>query len=203
MNDTDIYEFESRSYVNPQASLDENNTFINNLRSTQAADANRVAAETEAMGTQVPSQLGGLGGGAESQWRTQYETPQVNELVSGLKAAAQAQALNTALSNIQNQESQRYKVAYRDYLARERAKEAAAKAAAASSNTTTKGNVQEEAVSGNSTTDVISIDINPDANQYNNSNQQSNSFYEEATGNYGSNTVGGTSSVESLKWKGF
>jgi hypothetical protein len=73
----------------------------------------------------VPSNLGGLGGG-EAYFTSRYQTPQVNEMVSTLKSAAQAEALNEVMNNYKGQLQNRYKQAYRAYQKRERNKRKAA-----------------------------------------------------------------------------
>lgn len=103
------YEDNGRWYVNPQVSLDEQNAFIDNYRNVEAANNAQIAAQTRALGTQVPSQLGGLTG-AGSYFRSRYQTPQTNQTIADLRAAAQAAALQSALNN----EIAKYKKLYRD-----------------------------------------------------------------------------------------
>lgn len=103
---------DDRRYINPQVSLDEQNAFINNLRSTQQARNEEIAADTYNLGTAVPSNLGGLGGSG-SYFNARYQTPQTNAVVADLRAAAQAQALNDAMNNELAQAQQRYNNAYK------------------------------------------------------------------------------------------
>lgn len=108
---------DDRRYINPQVSLDEQNAFINNLRSTQQARNGEIAADTYNLGTAVPSNLGGLGGSG-SYFNARYQTPQTNAVVADLRAAAQAQALNDAMNNELAQAQQRYNNAYKAYQRR-------------------------------------------------------------------------------------
>ena len=121
MNDNETYEFESRRYVDPALSSSEQEQFISNLRDTQNQNNSEIVEQTYNLGTDVPSNLGGLGGG-EAYFSSRYQTPQVDEMVSTLKSAAQAQALNDVMTNYQNQLQNQYKQAYRKYQSRERAR---------------------------------------------------------------------------------
>lgn len=112
MNSDEFYEFEDRAYINPTLSAGEQEAFIDNLRNVQLANNAQIAQQTYNLGTDVPSNLGGLGGG-ESYFMSRYQTPQVDEMVATLKSAAQAQALNDVMSNYQSQLKQRYNNAYR------------------------------------------------------------------------------------------
>lgn len=98
-----------RWYVNPQVSLDEQNAFINNLRNLQAQTNTQIGQQTRTLGTQVPSQLGGLIGGG-SYFRSRYQTPQTNQTIAQLRAVNQQQALQQALNN----DLAKAKKAYRD-----------------------------------------------------------------------------------------
>lgn len=119
MNSDEFYEFEDRAYLNPTLSSGEQEAFINNLRNTQNQNNAQIAEQTYNLGTEVPSNLGGLGGG-ESYFTSRYQTPQVGEMVETLKTAAQAQALNDVMTNYKNQLQNRYKQAYRAYSKRNR-----------------------------------------------------------------------------------
>ena len=107
-------EFEGRLYLNPQIQLDEGSNFIDNLRATQTQQNQEIAQQTHNLGTDVPSNLGGLTG-AGSYFTSRYQTPQTNAAVSDLRAAAQAQALNQVLQNQQDMWRKRYNDAYRSY----------------------------------------------------------------------------------------
>lgn len=133
MNNDEFYEYEDRAYINPTLSSGEQEKFISNLRDIQGQNTAQIAEQTYNLGTAVPSNLGGLGGG-EAYFTSRYQTPQVNEMVDTLKAAAQAQALNDIMSNYQSQLKNKYSQAQRAYNKRQRA--AAAAAAAAGKNGT-------------------------------------------------------------------
>lgn len=123
--ENETIQFEDRTYVNPEASLQEQNAFIDNLRNVQNQNNAEIATDTYNLGTAIPSNLGGLGGG-ESYFTSRYQVPQGVALANNLRATAQAQALNDILSNEQAMMKQRYTNAQR--AARQRA---AARAAAA------------------------------------------------------------------------
>lgn len=107
-------EFENRVYSNPQVSVDEANTFIDNLRSSQGQQNQGIFNTTKMLGTNVPSNLGGLLGGT-GYFTSRYQTPQTNANIANLRATAQAQALNDVLSNEQAKWKQRYQKAYNAY----------------------------------------------------------------------------------------
>lgn len=103
--------FENREYINPEVSLNEQMSFIDNLRNTQKQNNAEIRQQTYNLGTSVPSNLGGLVGG-EGYWTSRYQTPQTNSLTADLRATAQAQALNDILSNEQAKWKKRYNDAY-------------------------------------------------------------------------------------------
>lgn len=114
LDENEFVEVEGRGYVNPQVALDESNTFIDNLRSTQQANNQQIQTDTYNLGTEIPSNLGGLTG-AESYFTSRYQTPQTVSAVANLRAAAQASALNQVLQNEQDMWKKRYNDAYRKY----------------------------------------------------------------------------------------
>ena len=116
--ETEVTEVEGRTYVNPQIALGESDTFIDNLRQTQQANTQQIAQDTANLGTEVPSNLGGLMGG-EGYWTSRYQTPQTNATVANLRSAAQAKALNDVLANEQAIWKNRYQQAYRNYQKRQ------------------------------------------------------------------------------------
>lgn len=126
---TEYITFEDRAYANPTTSRDEQLSFIDTLRDTQAKNTAQINADTRALGSQLPSNLGGLSG-AEDTFVARYQTPQTNQTVANLRLAAQQSALNTALSNLQNAYKKRYNDAMLNYQKR------AATAAATSANNT-------------------------------------------------------------------
>lgn len=119
--DNEYQEIEGRAYINPQVSLDESNAFIDNLRSVQGQQNQEIFSDTQMLGTDVPSVMGGLTGG-NSYFTSRYQTPQTNSAVANLRAAAQAQALNEVLANEQAIWKKRYQDAYRNYQKRQNAR---------------------------------------------------------------------------------
>ena len=115
--ETEATEFEGRYYVNPQTSVDETNSFIDNYRNLQKTNTAKIAADTHNLGTDVPSNIGGLSGSG-SYWANRYQTPQTASAVADLRTTAQAAALNTALENEKNAWTKRYNDAYRNYQKR-------------------------------------------------------------------------------------
>lgn len=107
-------EADGRVYSNPQVSVDETNAFIDNLRSTQGKQNQEIITDTQMLGTDVPSNLGGLTG-AESYFTSRYQTPQTNSAVANLRATAQAAALNQILQDEQAYWKKKYQDAYRSY----------------------------------------------------------------------------------------
>lgn len=106
-----------KRYINPQTSLDEQNAFIENLRTTQGQRTGEIAQQTYNLGTDIPSNLGGLGGSG-TYFTSRYQTPQTNTLVADLKATAQAQALNDVMNNALAQAKAKYDKAYKNYQKR-------------------------------------------------------------------------------------
>lgn len=115
---TDEYvTFEDRAYLNPNLAVTETNQFIDNLRNTQQANNAQINQQTQRLGTDVPSDMGGLTG-AQSYWTSRYQTPQTNSAVADLRATAQATALNEALANEKAKWQKRYNDAYNAYQKR-------------------------------------------------------------------------------------
>lgn len=106
------YEENGRRYIDPNVSLNEQNAFIQNLRDAQGERNAQIAQQTHNLGTDVPSNYGGLNG-SESYFNSRYQTPQTNAVVANLKATAQAQALSEALNNELAKAKKRYSDAYR------------------------------------------------------------------------------------------
>lgn len=144
MNENEFSEFEERYYVSPTVSRDSQLEFIDTLRETQAKNTAQINADTYALGSQLPSNLGGLSG-AEDTFVARYQTPQTNQTVANLRLAAQQSALNTALSNLQNAYKKRYDDAVLNYQKR----------AATTSNTNNNGNNDDDLLKtqGSSDTD--------------------------------------------------
>lgn len=111
-------EVEGRVYSNPQIGLDETNTFIENLKASQNRQNQEISNQTRMLGTDVPTDLGGLVG-ADSYFTSRYQTPQTISNIANLRAAAQAAALNEVLSNEQAIWKKRYQDAYKAYQKRQ------------------------------------------------------------------------------------
>lgn len=111
-------EVDGRAYLNPQVGLDESNAFIDNLRATQGQQNQEIFSDTQRLGTDIPTNLGGLTG-ANSYFTSRYQTPQTNAAVANLRATAQAKALNDVLANEQAIWKKRYQDAYRNYQKRQ------------------------------------------------------------------------------------
>ena len=107
-------EVDGRVYANPQVSIDETNSFIDNLRSSQGQQNQEIFTDTQMLGTDVPSNLGGLTG-SESYFTSRYQTPQTNNAAANLRATAQAAALNQILQDEQAYWKKKYQDAYRAY----------------------------------------------------------------------------------------
>ena len=144
----ETFDFEDRKYVDPNVALNEQKGFIDRLREIENKDLQKIATDTHNLGTDVPSNLGGLSGigkpnslgvsgadtGAAGIWRNRLERPQTNALVSDLKATMQADALSTALNNTLSQYKNRYNQEARK----------AAKSGGGGGTTTTTGGTTED-----------------------------------------------------------
>ena len=117
LNENEYIKVDDKYYFKPQVGLDESTSFIDQLRATQAQDTQQIVQDTQNLGTNVPSNLGGLIGG-ESYWTSRYQTPQTNAVIANLRATAQAAALNQALQNEQAMWKKRYQDAYNAYQKR-------------------------------------------------------------------------------------
>lgn len=152
--DEGVYEFENRSYTDPNAGVNEANQFIDNFRQTQTEHTNQIENETKNLGSDLPASEGGLAGSTEL-WTSRYQTAPNEALVADLKATTQAKAMADALDNIKEQWRTRYNIAYRNYYRRKEDEYRAKKAAAAkknSSNTNTNNN-NNSTPAGNVTTE--------------------------------------------------
>ncbi len=180
MKDNETFEFENRTYINPDVSRDEQTAFIDTLRDIQAQNNAQIATETHNLGTDVEPIRGGLTG-SEEYWNNRYQTPQTNAAVANMKAVAQQTALNDALSNYQGMLQNRNNQAYRDYQKRaynhDRSREKAADAALQSTNKVTTGTVDEEYTDEENIDDVLSKQV--DAMQENNIRKETMKILEE------------------------
>lgn len=115
--ENEVTEFENRAYVNPQLTIDEGDSFINKLRSTQQANNQQIKTQTYNLGKAVPSNLGGLVGG-EGYWTSRYQTPAMNTLANDLRTANRKIALERAMQNDIAMWQNRYNTAKRAYQSR-------------------------------------------------------------------------------------
>lgn len=113
MNSDEYYNFEDRVYTSPTVSRDDQLAFVDTLRDTMGRENQRIATQTQALGTNVQPSLGGLTG-SEGYFQQRYQTPQMETTVNQLKATAQAKALNDLMSNYEAQAKNRYSQAYRN-----------------------------------------------------------------------------------------
>lgn len=116
--ENEVTEFENRAYVNPQLTIDEGDSFIDKLRSTQQANNQQIKTQTYNLGKAVPSNLGGLVGG-EGYWTSRYQTPVMNSLANSLRATNRATALNQAMQNDLEMWKKRYNDAKMNYQKRQ------------------------------------------------------------------------------------
>lgn len=116
--DNEVREVDNRRYINPNLAVNETNTFIDNYRNNQRANTQEIASQTQALGTNVPSNIGGLTG-AGSYFTSRYQTPQTNAVTQNLRTVAQQTALNEALANEQAMWKKRYQDAYNRYQKRQ------------------------------------------------------------------------------------
>ena len=116
--ENEVTEIEGRTYLNPQIGVDETNAFIDRFRETQRGNTQEISNQTEMLGTDVPSSLGGLTG-AGSYFTSRYQTPQTNAVLQNLRTAAQATALNEAMANEQAIWKKRYQDAYKAHQRRQ------------------------------------------------------------------------------------
>lgn len=117
MDPSEYYEFEDRAYVSPTVSRDEQLNFVNTLRDTVESNTAQINAQTQDLGINITSNLGGLTG-SDGYFAQRYQTTPVESQVNTLKATAQAKALNDLMTNYQNQAANRYNQAYRNAKAR-------------------------------------------------------------------------------------
>ena len=109
-------EFESRAYVDPNIRTAQTETFIDKLRETQGTNAQEIRSQVEALGTSVPSNLGGLTGSG-SYFSSRY-TPQANSMAQSLRTAALLNAANQASQNELAVWKKRQQEAYYNYQKR-------------------------------------------------------------------------------------
>lgn len=112
------YAENNRRYIKPEVGLNESNAFIDNFRNIASETNEQNRQTTYNLGSALPSNLGGLSG-SNSYFQSRYQTPQVDSMVSDLRATAQAQALQDAMNNELNKAKKLYTDAYRAAKKRE------------------------------------------------------------------------------------
>ena len=112
MDNSEFYDYENRRYIQPTLSRDEQLSFISTLRDIMGGNNAQINTQTRNLGTDVPSNLGGLTG-SNSYFTQRYQTIPVENTVNTLKATAQAKALNDLMSNYEAQMKNRANQAYR------------------------------------------------------------------------------------------
>lgn len=129
--DNETYTFEDgRRYILPTISRDEQLGFVNTLRDTMGRNTSQINTQTRNLGTNIPSNLGGLTG-SNAYFTQRYQTMPLESQANTLKATAQAKALNDLMSNYETQMKNRANQAYRN--ASRRSSSASSSASSASS----------------------------------------------------------------------
>lgn len=160
MDPSEYYTYEDRAYVSPTLSRDEQLGFVNTLRDTVNNDTARINAQTQALGTDITPNLGGLTG-SEGYFAQRYQTTPVESQVNTLKATAQAKALNDLMTNYQNQAANRYNQSYRKARAK-----ALTSSGGTNSNTTGLTITTETNDNGNETPNTQEVDTNPNTSNF-------------------------------------
>ena len=128
--------------VNPTASSDMQNAFIDAYRNIQGENTAQIGTQAHDLGSDLEAQYGGLHGPSEYM-KSRYQTPQTESRIAGLRTASQLSALNQLMQNDVASWKDKYSQAYRD--AQKRARQRAARAAAAAQSPYA-GNVEGEVV---------------------------------------------------------
>ena len=113
---------ENVAEINPTASSDLQQSFIDNYRQIQGENTAAIGSAAHALGSDLEAPYGGLHGPSEYM-RSRYQTPQTESRVAALRTAAQLSALNQLMQNDQNRWQNRYNQAYRNSQKRQRARQ--------------------------------------------------------------------------------
>ena len=100
--------------INPMASYNTQQEFIDNYRAAQDEKTNQIGEQTHALGSDLTAQYGGLHGPSD-YWKSRYQTPQTESKLATLRTANQLQALNQLMQNDLANEAEKYNQAYRNY----------------------------------------------------------------------------------------
>ena len=124
MNDDNyiVLNEEGIAEINPTASFDKQNAFIDNYRQIQGENTAQIGTQTHALGSDLAAPYGGLHGPSEYM-KSRYQTPQTESRVAAMRTAAQLSALNQLMQNDQNRWNERYNQAYRNAQKRQRARQ--------------------------------------------------------------------------------
>lgn len=112
---------ENVAEINPTASSDLQQSFIDNYRQIQGENTAAIGSAAHALGSDLEAPYGGLHGPSEYM-KSRYQTPQTESRVAALRTAAQLSALNQLMQNDQNRWQNRYNQAYRNSQKRQRAR---------------------------------------------------------------------------------
>lgn len=113
---------ENVAEINPTASSDLQQSFIDNYRQIQGENTAAIVSVAHALGSDLEAPYGGLHGPSEYM-KSRYQTPQTESRVAALRTAAQLSALNQLMQNDQNRWQNRYNQAYRNAQKRQRARQ--------------------------------------------------------------------------------
>lgn len=101
--------------VIPEASRDQQMSFIDTYRQTQADNTAQIGQAAHALGSDLTAPYGGLHG-PSAYIKSRYQTPQIESRIAGLRTAAQLSALNQLIANDQNRWQNKVNQAYRNAI---------------------------------------------------------------------------------------
>lgn len=168
--------------INPTASSDVQNAFIDAYRNMQGENTAQIGAQAHALGSDLEAQYGGLHGPSEYM-KSRYQTPQTESRLAGLRVASQLSALNQLMQNDINSWKDKYSQAYRNAQKRARAR-----ANSPYTSITTGGSGGDGGAEGlniTTTTDAaetIDVNVNPNTSGNNLIQTGENTFQNLSTG---------------------
>lgn len=113
MNDDYLrFNEEGLAEINPMASYNAQQEFIDNYRNAQTERTAQIGDQTHALGSDLTAQYGGLHGPSE-YWLSRYQTPQTESRLAALRTSNQLQALNQLMQNDLAREAEKYNQAAR------------------------------------------------------------------------------------------
>ena len=98
--------------INPMASYNAQQEFIDNFRNAQSERTAQIGDQTHALGSDLAAPQGGLHG-PSAYWKSRYQTPQTESRLASLRTANQLQALNQLMQNDLANEAEKYNQAVR------------------------------------------------------------------------------------------